>query len=565
MVKKLPVGVERFEEFLTEDFYYVDKTMFIAELLQNWGKVNLFTRPRRFGKTLTMSMLKAFLSMDCDKTLFDGLKISQEKELCEEYMGRFPVIWITLKSVDGSSYQKACDALRPVIGMAAMQFQFLEESGRLTNNEKNMYHALVNVDKSGTFTMTETVMLTSLNVLSLLLAKHYGCKIIILIDEYDVPLDKAFQAGYYDEMVTLLRNMFSNALKTNDNLYFAVLTGCLRISKESIFTGLNNLNVMTITDEYFNNSFGFTDNEVKDFLAYYGLEDKIKTMSDWYDGYQFGGVSVYSPWDVIKYAQALRMNKNAEPQNYWANTSGNDMVRRFIYKANQRTRDEIEDLMEGKSILKEVRQELTYRELDDSIDNLWSVLLMTGYLTVKERVSAKKYRLAIPNAEIRDLFFIHISEWFKEKVRKNPDELEYFCDAIIAGDSEAVQRMLTTYLRKTISVRDYNAKDGKKENFYHGILLGLFSYPADWSVQSNIESGLGYCDIIIKDKMSDIGIIIEIKYADKGKLDTACKKALHQIETRNYETELLADGMQKIIKYGMAFYSKQCMVVKACE
>ena len=409
MVKKLPVGVERFEEFITEDFYYVDKTMFIAELLQNWGKVNLFTRPRRFGKTLTMSMLKAFLSMDCDKTLFDGLKISQEKELCEEYMGRFPVIWITLKSVDGLSYQKACDALRPVIGMAAMQFQFLEESERLTNNEKNMYHALVNVDKSGTFTMTETVMLTSLNVLSLLLAKHYCRKIIILIDEYDVPLDKAFQAGYYDEMVTLLRNMFSNALKTNDNLYFAVLTGCLRISKESIFTGLNNLNVMTITDAYFNNSFGFTDNEVKDFLVYYGLEDKIETISDWYGGYQFGGVSVYSPWDVINYTQALRMNNNAEPQNYWANTSGNDMVRRFIYKANQRTRDEIEALMEGKSILKEVRQELTYGELDDSIDNLWSALLMTGYLTVKEQVSARKYRLAIPNAEIRNLFFIHIN------------------------------------------------------------------------------------------------------------------------------------------------------------
>ena len=340
MRKKLPVGIENFEEFSKENFYYVDKTMFITELLQNWGKVNLFTRPRRFGKTLNMSMLKCFFEIGTDKSLFDGLKIAENRELCAEYQGQFPVIFISLKSVDGLTFASAAAALRTVIGREASRFQFLRDSDKLSKEDRESYEALIHVDK-GLYDMKDELLAGSLKNLSQLLAKHYGRQVVLLIDEYDVPLDKAFQAGYYDEMVSLIRNLFGNALKTNDNLQFAVLTGCLRISKESIFTGLNNLKVHTIADPRYEEYFGFTDEDVDEMLAFYGLTSHKQVMQDWYDGYTFGKVSVYCPWDVINYCDLLRADPEAEPENYWANTSGNGIIRRLLKKADQTTRDEI--------------------------------------------------------------------------------------------------------------------------------------------------------------------------------------------------------------------------------
>lgn len=562
MLKMLPVGVENFEDFSRQNYYYIDKTMFISDFLHNRGKVNLFTRPRRFGKTLTMSMLKVFFEIGRDKSLFEGLKISQEKELCEEYMGQFPVISITLKSVDGANYSEAIAALRSIVGSEAMRFQFLEKSDRLSENEINLFRALVNVNEKGKFTMDEDIILTSLKVLSDLLSKYYGKQAIVLIDEYDVPLDKAFQNGYYDKMVGLIRNLFGNVLKTNDNLYFAVITGCLRISKESIFTGLNNLNVMTVTDEYFNNGFGFTDSEVEELLAYYNQENVRETVRDWYDGYRFGSIPVYCPWDVIKYAQALKRNKKAIPENYWTNTSGNDMIRRFIIKADQTTRNEIEQLIAGKHIRKEIKQELTYKELDDSIENLWSVLLMTGYLTVTNRISAKEYYLAIPNAEIRDLFITQVKEWFKETSRADLSRIKKFCMAFPSGNAKLISEMLHDYLWNSISVRDTAVRTKMKENFYHGMVLGLLQSRSDWLIQSNTELGEGYSDISIctPDK---VGVVIELKYTDDGNLEKGCADALLQIKTRKYDVGLRHKGMKEIIKYGIAFSGKECMVVKS--
>lgn len=561
MLKKLPVGVDGFEKIRTQGFYYVDKTMFISELLENWGEVNLFTRPRRFGKTLIMDMLKSFFEIGCRKELFDGLKIAQEQELCEQYMGQFPVIFVTLKSVAGRSYQEAIAALRRVIGSEALRFSFLLKSSVLEESEKDLYKALIQVE-NGKYTMAEELLVDSLYTLSRLLSKHYGKKVILLIDEYDVPLDKAFQGGYYEEMVSLIRNLFSNALKTNSDLYFAVITGCLRISKESIFTGLNNLNVMTITDEYFDDSFGFTDDEVKGLLSYYDREEAIDTMREWYDGYKFGGKSLYCPWDVIKYTQALRRNRKSIPENYWANTSSNDMVRLFIDKADQTTRNEIERLVAGESIQKEIRPELTYRELDASIDNLWSVLLTTGYLTAVERVSAKQYRLAIPNAEIRDLFITQVKDWFKDTSRADLSRIEKFCAAFPKGDVRLIEEMLHDYLWDSISVRDTAVRKSMKENFYHGMILGLLQSRGDWLIKSNAELGEGYSDIVICTP-DRVGIIIELKYADDGNLERGCLKALEQIEDRKYAVDLERRRMNKVFKYGIAFCEKECKVVLA--
>ena len=564
MNKKLPIGIENFEEFSTQNFYYVDKTRFIAELLQNWGKVNLFTRPRRFGKTLNMSMLKCFFEVGCDKTLFDGLNISQEKELCEQYMGQFPVISISLKSIDGLSYQQAYGALCSVIGMEAMRFYFLTESEKLSVEEKAMYTQLIKVgnEQGGMFAMTDTIMLTSLKILSQLLSKHYGRKVIVLIDEYDVPLDKAFQGGYYEEMVSLIRNLFGNALKTNDALQFAVLTGCLRISKESIFTGLNNLNVMTVSDPYFCDSFGFTDDEVGELLRYYGLEEFHNTMRDWYDGYQFGTVSIYCPWDVIKYVQILLRDREAEPENYWANTSGNDLIRRFIEKANKNTKAEIEQLVNGGTIIKNIKKELTYREIDDSIENVWSVLFATGYLTQRGRSSGKQLRLTIPNKEIRELFIDLVKDWFKETSRADLSKIEKFCKAFPDGDAVLIEEMLRDYLWDSISVRDTAVRRNQKENFYHGMLLGLLQSQGNWLIQSNAELGEGYSDISICTS-NRTGIVIELKYADDGNLEKGCREALKQIEERKYAIGLQRKGMKNIIKYGIAFCEKECMVVMA--
>lgn len=559
MKKKLPVGIENFSKIIEQDFYYVDKTEFISDLLHNWGEVNLITRPRRFGKSLNMSMLKAFFEIGSNKGLFDGLNISKEKELCEKYLGKYPVISITLKDVAGLSYRDASFSLREIIGREANRFSFLENSNKLLPGEIDSYKALIHVE-NGLFTMPDAVLISSLQTLSLLLAKHYEKEVIILIDEYDVPLDKAFQGGYYAEMISLLRNMFSKALKGNDSLQFAVITGCLRISKESIFTGLNNLNVMTITDEYFNNSFGFTKDEVWDLLKYYNLEEASDTVREWYDGYCFGQIQVYCPWDVIKYCQALLKNREAVPENYWANTSGNDMVRRFIHLSNPQTKQEIEGLIRGEVIIKSIKQELTYQEIDAYIDNLWSVLFTTGYLTQRGRVNGNQFRLAIPNLEIKELFIMQIKTWFDETVRADSPKLRVLCSAFVDRDIEKIENLLNGYLWDSISIRDTAVRNDRKENFYHGMLLGLLQYEEDWRIRSNEESGTGYSDILIETR-DRIGIVIEIKYAKDNLLEAECVRALKQIEEKQYEDKLIKDGMKKVIKYGIAFYKKCCKVM----
>ena len=559
--KKLPVGIESFEKIIEQNFYYIDKTSMIAELLQSWGEVNLFTRPRRFGKTLNMSMLKCFFEIGCKRELFDGLQISQERELCREYMGQFPVISISLKGIEGMKYQDAVAAVKNVLGMEAMRFSFLLDSERLTEEEKELYQGFT-VVKNGCFTMADEMIPVSLKNLSMLLHKHYGKQVILLIDEYDVPLNKAFQYGYYDEMVSLIRSLFGNVLKTNPNLYFAVLTGCLRIAKESIFTGLNNFNVLSITNVQFDEFFGFTDREVRDLLEYFGLSEHYETIKEWYDGYQFGKKAVYCPWDVISYCKNLCADPEALPEDYWSNTSSNSIVRRFIDKSNKQTKDEIEQLIAGESIVKEIRQELTYNELDKSVGHLWSVLFTTGYLTQKGRLDSKRYRLAIPNREIRELFLTQIREWFQDTTSENVMKLDKFCRAFPDGNAEIIEELLNDYLWNTISIRDTAVAKERKENFYHGILLGLLSHMENWLVKSNQESGEGYSDILVEVPESRTGVVIEMKYAQGGLLDTACAEALQQIEERQYTAKLESDGMKNIVRYGIACYKKHCRVMK---
>ena len=564
MRKKLPIGIDGFEKIRSNDFYYIDKTMFIKELLQNWGEVNLFTRPRRFGKSLNISMLKSFFEIGNDPTLFEGLKIAEERELCEKYMEKFPVISISLKSVDGLNFQTALAALKTVIGNEAKGFRFLLESPFLDEKDRTAYERLINVDSQGeaSYAMSNATLIDSLNTLSRLLKQHYGQNVILLIDEYDVPLDKAFQSGYYDEMVNLIRNLLGNALKTNDSLYFAVLTGCLRISKESIFTGLNNLKIHTISDVRYDEYFGFTDADVDEILRFYGLTSYKNVIREWYDGYRFGKVNVYCPWDVINYCDVLLADPEAEPENYWANTSGNDLVRRLLVRSDQTTRDEIEQLIGGGTIAKTLRQELTYRDVGDSIDNVWSALYSTGYLTLKERLNGKQVKLALPNREVRELFIDLVKEWFQETTLADSARIHRFCAAFPAEDVSTIQDMLHDYLWDSISVRDTAVRMNRKENFYHGMVLGLLQSQGSWRVQSNDETGTGYSDISISTR-ERTGIVIEIKYANDGNLDGACAEALKQIEDRNYAEGLRRRGMKKIIKYGMAFYKKECMVVKA--
>ena len=559
MRKKLPIGIDGFEKIRTNNFYYVDKSMFIAELLQNWGEVNLFTRPRRFGKTLNLSMLKCFFEIGGRKELFNGLKISQEKELIEEYMGQFPVISVSLKSVDGLSFEAASAALRNIVGKEASRFQFLRESARLSENERERYEALICVDQ-GVFAMNDELLVDSLLTLSQLLSKHYDQKVILLIDEYDVPLDKAFQAGYYDRMVSLIRNMLGNVLKTNDALFFAVLTGCLRISKESIFTGLNNLKVHTVSDSRYDEYFGFTDEDVSDLLDFYGLSSYKDIMKDWYDGYLFGKINVYCPWDVINYCDTLLSDEDAEPENYWANTSGNDIVRRLLKKADQTTKNEVEQLLNNKYIVKSVRQELTYRDIDSSIDNIWSVLYSTGYLTQCGRLPGKQLKLIIPNKEVHELFTDLVKEWFQEKTLSDSAKIHRFCKAFPAGEADIIQNMLHDYLWDSISIRDTAVRMDRKENFYHGMILGLLRSQENWLIQSNAETGEGYSDISIYTP-EHIGIVIELKYAHDGNLEKACAKALQQIREKKYAVGLRRRGMERIITYGIAFYEKECMVV----
>lgn len=561
-VKKLPIGIEDFHKLRSEDFYYVDKTGLITELLHNWGEVNLFTRPRRFGKSLNMNMLKYFFSYGCDPALFDGLAIARETGLCEKYMGQFPVISVTLKGVDARSFEDARAALGTVIGNEALRFRFLLDSSRLSEEEKLRYRNLITIDRSGRqeFAMSEETLRGSLLLLSQLLCAHYGQKVILLIDEYDVPLDKAQHAGYYDEMVDLIRSLFGRALKTNSSIQFAVLTGCLRIAKESIFTGLNNFNVFSITNAQFDEYFGFSDQEVKNMLSCYGLEKRYDLIKEWYDGYCFGKTDVYCPWDVINYVNQLRFEPDAKPRAFWINTSGNAILRMFLQKMTMKTRRELERLVNGECVAKRVNEELTYRELYESIDNLWSVLFTTGYLTSRGECENGCRLLAIPNQEIRRIFTEQIFTWFQEEVRKDTPKLDAFCRAFQEGDAAAVEHQFNAWLRQTISIRDTGVRKNQKENFYHGVLLGLLSHREDWDLDSNAESGEGYSDIQIEIADEEIGIVIEVKYADDGNLENGCREALAQINGKNYADRLLQDGMTAVLKYGIACHRKRCLV-----
>ena len=555
--KKLPIGIENFEKMQLDKFYYVDKTYLIKELLDHWAEVTLFTRPRRFGKSLNMSMLRNFFDINGNQEIFNNLQVSQEKELCEEYMGKYPVVSISLKGINEQTYKKAIKMASRVIKGEVRKFQFLLDSKCLTEYDKQTYTELLETEAD------EDLLCSSLKILSELLEKHYGRKAILLIDEYDVPLAKAFERGYYDQMVIFIRNMFEYALKTNDSLQFAVLTGCMRISKESIFTGLNNLKVLSVADVQFDEYFGFTDTEVREMLEYYGLSDHYEDIREWYDGYQFGNAEVYCPWDVINYVDTLRFDPQAEPKNYWSNTSSNEAVKRFIRESDKVTvKREIEKLVAGEAIEKEIHQELTYKEMYDSIENLWSVLFTTGYLTQRGRATGDIFQLVIPNMEIRKIFTTQIMEYFKESVPKNGELLSTFCNALRNGETETIEKCLCDYLRRTISIRDTFVKKKLKENFYHGILIGILGYEESWSVSSNKESGDGYSDVVIESDDGEMGIILELKYAQDGNLNAACEDALKQIESNNYIEVLEEDGVENIIKYGIAFYKKKCKVLK---
>ncbi len=568
MKKKLPIGIDNFEKIRENDYYYVDKTEMIKDLIMSGAEVTLFTRPRRFGKSLNMSMLKSFFSIDvpeeCLKKdsrsrqeIFEGLKIADEEEICNKYMRKYPVIFLSMKEVSALEYTKARELIVFSVNEVARKHQYLLESEQLTDIDKEAYRRLLRED------MTEAVLVNSLKTLSGLLQKHFGKKTIILIDEYDVPLAKAFEQGYYDEMTELIRGFFGQALKSNDSLEFAVLTGCMRISRESIFTGLNNLRVCSITDVNFEEFFGFTDIEVREMLAYYDCQENYREIKEWYDGYRFGNTEVYCPWDVLNHLESLRNGQISIPQNYWMNTSSNEIVRRFIKKAENGTvRREIERLVAGEEIEKELRQELTYREMYSSIENMWSVLFTTGYLTQKGTTDGKIFRLAIPNREIRDLFTIQIMSWFKESIKKDGKSLSDFCGALEEGNAEAVEERLNVYLKKTISIRDTFVRKQMKENFYHGILLGILGLKENWGIRSNRESVDGYSDIMIETEDMEKGIIIEIKYAEDGNLQKACEKALAQIENSHYEEELKDEGIQEVLRYGIAFYKKRCKVMK---
>lgn len=558
--KKLPVGIEDFKEIRTEGFYYVDKTTMIRDLLLSWGKVNLFTRPRRFGKSLNMSMLQTFFEIGCDKTLFDGLAITENKALCEEYMGKFPVISISLKGIAADNYETARNMAIKVIQEEVRRHRSLMDSEILMPEDKILFSTLLGED------MRDDTLVYSLRDLSKLLQKHFGRKVIILIDEYDVPLSKATDNGYYDQMALLIRNLFEQALKTNDSLYFAVLTGCLRVAKESIFTGLNNLKILSVTSVRFDEYFGFTDDEVRKLLAYYHLDNKYSSIRDWYDGYRFGNIDVYCPWDVISYCDELIVDPDLKPKDYWSNTSNNSVIRYFVEKlANERISKELELLIEGETVTKEIHEELTYKNLYDTIDNIWSVLFTTGYLSQRGKPDGKRYELAIPNREIRNIFIDQIMAMFKSDVSKDGELLEAFCEALQSGNASEAEQLLNGYLSRTVSIRDTFVQKPTKENFYHGILIGILGFKSGWYIKSNRESGDGYSDIIIETDNQDIGIVIEVKYAENANYEMVCQNALKQIEDKAYSAELKRNGYRTIYKYGIACYRKKCKIALETE
>lgn len=555
---KLPIGIENFEKLRREGFYYLDKTGLIRDLLNNWGEVNLFTRPRRFGKTLNMSMLKSFFEIGADETLFEGLQILQETELCEKYMGKYPVVFLTLKGVDGLTFEEAKGRLRSVIREEMYKLRFLLDSDKIPESEKCVLIRFLDEQE------TDEDVKNSLKMLSSLLKQHYGQKVILLIDEYDVPLDKAFHNGYYKEMVSIIRGLFEHALKTNEYLQFAVVTGCLRISKESVFTGLNNFKVLSIVDRRFDEHFGFTDAEVRQLLKSYQLEHHFTEMKEWYDGYHFGNTDVYCPWDVINYVDHLCADPDAEPQAYWINTSGNAMVKRFVSKADKTTQREIEQLIAGEAIEKPVRLELTYEDIDKSINNLWSVLFTTGYLTHTGKTANGSYKLVIPNREVREVFILQIQEWFEQEIIEKEKTTQPLCAAFQAGDAVEVCRNLTAIMGRMISVLDTKARDEQKENFYHGLLLGLLRSEPTWLIMSNAESGEGFSDILVETDDPDAGLVIEVKYSPTLEgLEDACARAMAQIKARRYDERLRNDGRNDILAFGVAFWKKRCKVV--CE
>ena len=564
---KLPVGIDDFRKLRESDFYYVDKTRLIEQLLLNWSEVTLFTRPRRFGKTLNMSMLKSFFEIGTDKTLFDGLYISGNKVLCDEHMGKYPVIFLSFKGVEGLTYDEAFDALVRVIGKEISRVSFLADSDKLTMLEREQYKGLTIIE-DGSFVFSKDKLISSLQLLSQMLYKHYGQKVVILIDEYDVPLDKAFQNGYYKEMVSLIRGLFGQALKTNEFLQFAVLTGCLRVSKESIFTGLNNFEINSIVDIDHDEQFGFTDDEVMKLLSDYDRSERYHDAKEWYDGYHFGNADIYCPWDVINFAKKLVSDPAARTSAFWINSSGNDMVKRFVDKADQTTRDEIEKLVAGGFVEKQLRLDLTYDEIDNTIDNLWSVLFTTGYLTQigEAKVPDSEsyaYKLVIPNKEVREVFILQIQEWFKAVVANDDDTMKLLSKAILDKDEKQIARQLNIVMSRMISILDTKAPDAMKENFYHGLLLGLLrgSNP-DWLIKSNRESGDGFSDILIEPEDPDAGIVIEVKYAKEMKnLDAACEAAMAQIKNKRYDEALRDEGRCDILAYGIAFCRKRCRVV----
>lgn len=551
MLKKLPVGIENFEEVRKQDFYYVDKTGLIVELMAGWGKVNLFTRPRRFGKTLNMSMLKSFFGIGGDKSIFDGLAVTRDEALCEKHMGKYPVVFISLKGVDGLTFEDAYGRLKEIVRKEARRHQYLFTSEKLSERDIRPFEQLFEDE------CDEEIMSNALLTMSDLLEKHYGQKVILLIDEYDVPLDKAYVHGYYDQMIDLIRAMFGAALKTNDSLFFAVLTGCLRVSKESIFTGLNNLMVHSISDASFDEYFGFTDQEVQEMLKYYGLENHHVEAKEWYDGYRFGGQDVYCPWDVINYCYALRSDPQAEPKAYWLNTSGNDMVRRLVEKASDGTTQmEVEELITGHTITKQLNEQLTHSEIDTSVNNIWSLLYMTGYLTIAQRPSGGRYTLRIPNHEVRQIFMSQVLEWFNDKAIAEADHLTELYAAFETGDTETIANYLNEQLLDTVSFYD------ARESFYHGFLLALLNTCASWRVSSNAETGKGRSDIIVESKNRKIGFVVEVKdVKDEKRLNEACDAAMKQIEAKDYTAILRRYRVKEIWAYGIAFWEKECKVV----
>ena len=558
---KLPVGIDNFEKIRQNGFYYVDKTSLIEQLFSNWGEVNLFTRPRRFGKTLNMSMLKYFFEIGTDRSLFDGLHICANEKICSEHMGKYPVIFLSLKNAEGLNFDTAKYQMVELIAREAERFPFLAKDTNLSDRDREKYRALT-AFADGHYQMSDDVLYGSLQTLSELLYKYFNQKTVILIDEYDVPLDKAFQHGYYREMVALIRALFGRALKTNEALAFAVLTGCLRVSKESIFTGLNNFKILSITDSRFDEQFGFTDKEVQKLLADYHLEARFSETKEWYDGYRFGNVDVYCPWDVINHIDRIKDDPNARPEAYWINTSGNDLVKRFVDKANRTTRNEIEQLIAGNAIEKMLRLDLTYDEIDNSIENLWSVLFTTGYLTQAGMTEDGAYRLVIPNREIREVFKLQIQEWFKKSIFSNTEQLTAFWKAFEEGNTDGVEMYLNRIMSNSISVFDIKTGEGKKEISYHNLLVGILTGNADWLVKSNVEAGEGFADIIVETEDPNAGIVVELKYTkDYDEMEQACRAALDQINDRRYQEYLLNDGRKDITLYGIAFCKKRCKAI----